>query len=111
MNPDPPTSQAMSLPSFFARVLWMAIGPFALVVAAFAIARSEGPGPGIGDAAYGAALVALLAVRVLDYALLGGKNSDGKPETPQGLKYWVATVAGVGVASWGIAHAIAWGLQ
>jgi hypothetical protein len=88
------------------RLLWMLVGPLALVLITFDIvAHSNGWLTGV-DAAYFGALALMLIGRVLEFAGGNPQTGDGQPATTRHLVRYLL-VAGVGgLLVWVLANAI-----
>jgi len=77
-------------------------------IAAYTIAQSRTPQPGVKDLVFGLLLLGMLAARVINQAWFGGWDSDGRPETRAAVLRWMPLASAVGLALLVLAHGIAW---
>ncbi len=85
------------------RVAWMLLGPAGLVFGAVLIASPRGESALLGTALLLGSALALLALRYVDVAHLGGLRANGEAATPTDLRRYAGAVALVTVLLWGLA--------
>jgi hypothetical protein len=112
MRPHPEDQDARarepsgSVLALLVRLYWMLLGNMAVAVSAAAVASAPAA-PSPADAVLGASILSLIAVRYADIAYLDGATAEGEPATIADFRRYAAGVAGVGLALWIAATAIA----
>jgi hypothetical protein len=91
-----------------ARIFWMALGNFALMICAANIIMGEGGSTRIPDIIFWCVVPVMIIVRFLDIKFLDGQTATGKPATlSQWRKYAVMLII-ISAIIWSAAHAIAY---
>jgi len=104
---DQPDAKSAQLSGCFVRLLWMAVGNLVLVLAAIGIVQSKAKFTLTSlDVVFWVTAIGLPAVRFIDIRFLDGKTSDSQPATMSDWRRYVATVFGVSLAMWLVAHAV-----
>lgn len=83
-----------------ARVLWMMIGPIALVMLAFNIALRGGGWFTPMDIAYIAILAAVLGARLLEFQSGAATTTDGRTLSPAALGRYLVVMIAIGAGAW-----------
>ena len=89
------------------RVGWMLIGNALLLLSAFSIAIGGGALSWV-DGAFWAVVAAVIGIRYLDIAKMGGATAAGQPATMSHWRRYVLLLVVFSLAAWCIAHLVAW---
>jgi hypothetical protein len=102
MSTQPMTSVSVAL----GRIMWMVIGPLALVLCAFSVAERGNGWLTAIDLLFFGFLAATLLGRYAEYRGGHPTNSTGDPVTPGQLRRYAWTMLLGGVAVWAVANLI-----
>jgi hypothetical protein len=91
-----------------ARLFWMFLGVFALVISAILIAQKPWRRVSAGDVVFWAIAVALLCVRYADIKFLGGETATAQPASMRDWRRYAVLLTGVSVCLWVLAHGLAY---
>ena len=80
------------------RIGWLVVGPATVAVTTAILARNSDSSVVGLSAVYWGAVLAMIALRYLDVARLGGMTADGEPATKDDFRRYGAWVAAVTVA-------------
>jgi hypothetical protein len=98
-------SRSSDVSGCLTRLFWMGIGNFVLVLTAVGIGQNRaGFTLGAMDVLFWATAFGLLAVRYVDIRYLGGQTADSRPASMADWRRYAATVLGVSLALWLVAH-------
>ena len=89
------------------RLFWLMVGNVILVLAAIGIGQNHAGFTLTGrDIFFWAAALSLLVVRYVDIRYLGGQTGDGHPASMTHWARYAATILGISLVLWLVAHAI-----
>ena len=102
-----PNENSGHLGGCLARLFWLMVGNLILVLAAIGIGQNQAGFALTGrDVLFWAVALSLVAVRYVDIRYLGGQTADNRPASMSVWGRYAATVLGVSLAVWLVAHAI-----
>jgi hypothetical protein len=93
--------------AILARIFWMALGNFALMICAANILMSESSSTRISDVIFWSAAIAMIIVRFLDIKFFNGQTATGEPATLAHWRKYSILLAVVSTVIWAAAHAAA----
>ncbi|MHB1033586.1 MAG: hypothetical protein ACYC35_06590 [Pirellulales bacterium] len=102
---DSPSSSASGF-AFFARSVWMVLGPMALAATISVIVTSGAGWLTPADAAYFVILAAMLAGRWIEFQGGSAKDSYGKPTTREHVRSYLIKAPAIGIAIWVLANVV-----
>jgi hypothetical protein len=93
-----------SLSGCLIRILWMLVGPAALVFGAALIGVPRGESELAGHLLLFGSALGLIGLRHVDLTYLGGLRASGEPATPGDLRRYVGAIAVVTFMLWIVAR-------
>lgn len=106
-GPEAPSPKQSGVCGCLARVFWMLLGNVALVFCAVFIARGTAGFLSAADIVFWIAVAAMLAVRYVDIARLGGSTVTGKPAELRDWPRYAGVVSAYSLGLWLAAHGLA----
>ena len=93
--------------AILARIFWMFLGNFALMVCAANIFMGESSSTRISDIIFWCVVPAMIIVRFLDIKFLDGQTTTGEPATLSHWRQYAVLLIIISAVIWLAAHAVA----
>ena len=105
-----PTEVARGTPEYgcLIRLIWLVLGSGILFFIWISILSHKGTFFSALDAAFGATVALLIAVRYIDITRLNGQTASGEPATLAHWRRYSVMLLSCGAVAWAVAHAIAY---
>jgi hypothetical protein len=104
VSPKPPEAEPAGCLSTIARIIWIMVGNFALLVLVAMIAMKRGFS--FLDGVFWAVTAALLFIRYADIKWLKGQGSDGQPTTMKDWGSYARLLIAIAGGAWAAVHVV-----
>lgn len=101
------TDKQRGVLALLARIFWMALGNFALMICAANILMSESSSTRISDIIFLCVVPAMIIVRFLDIKFLDGQTVTGEPATLSHWRKYTIVLIIISAIIWAVVHMIA----
>jgi hypothetical protein len=91
--------------ALLARIFWMALGNFALLICAANIFMGESSSTRVSDIIFWSVVPAMIIVRFLDIKFLDGQTTTGEPATLSHWRKYAVLLIIISAIIWSVAHA------
>jgi hypothetical protein len=104
VSPKPPEAEQAGCLSTLARIIWIMVGNFALLVLVATIAMKKGFS--VIDGAYWLVVAALLFIRYADIKWLKGQGPDAQPATMKDWGRYARLLIVLAGGAWVVVHVV-----